>query len=208
MSIHPIPHLPPLTPVNPAFPPPRLPHLSTDYLRYISLPLPQTPYLTLNSLFVFEALFPFLGWGRGGVFSRFFLSHSRTASHSTSKISLTQPRVSVPPWFVQLGSFLVSLPILSTHTHHLSLTPDGSQVYISGSSLSFKLLCCISRCPKYFFTWISCWCLRINDLCLKLLTCLTSLFLLIKTTTLCHPLSTLNPVLTSNHPNLELDLEF
>lgn len=106
-----------------------------DYLRYISLPLPQTPYLTLNSLFVFEALFPFLGWGRGGIFSRFFLSHSRTASLSTSKISLTQPRVSVPPWFVQLGSFLVSLPILSTHTHHLSLTPDGSQVYISGSSL-------------------------------------------------------------------------
>ena len=131
-----------------------------------------------------------------------------TAFLSTSKISFTQPRVSVPPWFVPLGSFLLSLALLSPHAHHLSLIPDGSQVYISGSSLCSKLQCCISRCPKYIFTWIPCWCLGIIYLCLKLLTFPMPLFLLTDTTTLCHPGFTLNPILTSNHLNLELDLTY
>lgn len=86
-------------------------------------------------LFLFEALFPFflsffIFWEV--CFSRLFLCLPKSASLSTSKLSLTQPRVSTPPWFVLLGSFL-----LSSHTHHLSLTPDSSQVYISGSSLVF-----------------------------------------------------------------------
>ena len=126
--------------------------------------LPQfSNYLTL---FTHSSLWNSVSCCLRGTFPRLFLCLSARSSFYFLAFTpfLTQQRVSILSWLFS-WAYSVSLAILSTCAHHLSLVPDGSQVQ-----------CCISWYPKYLSTWTSCWHLRINCLHLKLLTFLTSIF--------------------------------